>query len=320
MDYGHVLGRAWQITWRWKFLWVLGLLAGGFQFRANLGYQMRGDEFQRAFGRLHLSRWPLPPGTLIALAVLGVLLGLGFWALSCISRGGLIAGVRQIEEEGATTLGQAWRAGRARFWSIVGIDLLTLLVYLVPTAVACLFFFVLMMVSASAGRRFARPEQLLTLWPALLCALPVFCLLIVAAIALGLIHTWAQQAVVQEGMGAARAFGRGWELLREKLGSSLLLWLLLALIGGVVGLATVVVIGLVLAPGLVLLFARGAAPTTIVLLILGALVAIPTGLWVGSVLNTFTMSSWTLAYRHLVGLEKGAPAAPPESPSPAVIS
>ena len=28
MDFGEVLTRAWQITWRYKGLWVLGLLAG----------------------------------------------------------------------------------------------------------------------------------------------------------------------------------------------------------------------------------------------------------------------------------------------------
>ena len=27
MDYGRVLTRAWEITWRWKILWILGFLA-----------------------------------------------------------------------------------------------------------------------------------------------------------------------------------------------------------------------------------------------------------------------------------------------------
>ena len=27
MDYGKVLSRAWEITWRWKVLWILGFLA-----------------------------------------------------------------------------------------------------------------------------------------------------------------------------------------------------------------------------------------------------------------------------------------------------
>jgi hypothetical protein len=28
MDYGYVLRRAWEITWRWKVLWIFGFLAG----------------------------------------------------------------------------------------------------------------------------------------------------------------------------------------------------------------------------------------------------------------------------------------------------
>ena len=29
MDYGALVSRAWNLTWRHRFLWILGLFAGG---------------------------------------------------------------------------------------------------------------------------------------------------------------------------------------------------------------------------------------------------------------------------------------------------
>ena len=48
MDFGKVLGRAWEITWRWKMLWVLGFLAAlGQGNGAGPNYSLSGDEFER---------------------------------------------------------------------------------------------------------------------------------------------------------------------------------------------------------------------------------------------------------------------------------
>ena len=54
MDFGKVLGRAWEITWRWKMLWVLGFLAAlGQGSGANpSNYSLSGDEFERYGYRL----------------------------------------------------------------------------------------------------------------------------------------------------------------------------------------------------------------------------------------------------------------------------
>ena len=49
MDYGKVLGRAWEITWRWKALWILGFLAGlgsGKGGSPNVNYQTGGGDLQ----------------------------------------------------------------------------------------------------------------------------------------------------------------------------------------------------------------------------------------------------------------------------------
>ncbi len=63
MDYGWVLKRAWEITWKFKGLWVLGILAscsggggggGGGGGSSGTGYQFSGESDPRM---LQFQRW-----------------------------------------------------------------------------------------------------------------------------------------------------------------------------------------------------------------------------------------------------------------------
>ncbi|MGD8904906.1 MAG: hypothetical protein PVI67_15190, partial [Anaerolineae bacterium] len=59
MDYGKILTRAWEITWRWKILWILGFLAalgsggGGGSSSGSSSYSGGGEEWGRWFGRTY---------------------------------------------------------------------------------------------------------------------------------------------------------------------------------------------------------------------------------------------------------------------------
>ena len=111
MDYGKVLSRAWQITWRWKVLWVFGFLVGLGRSSSQGGSGSNWVEDRG--GRQFIER--IPPevvGILIALACVALLIGIALWVLSVIGRGALIGGVQQVEEEGSTDLGRAWRCHR----------------------------------------------------------------------------------------------------------------------------------------------------------------------------------------------------------------
>ena len=90
MDYGKVLGRAWQITWRWKALWLLGFLAslgGGGGMGGNGYYSSSGKDLNEQAGAL------LPPEAWAAIAGVACLLLIIFiilWVVSVTARGGLI--------------------------------------------------------------------------------------------------------------------------------------------------------------------------------------------------------------------------------------
>jgi hypothetical protein len=116
---------------------------------------------------------------------------------------------------------------------------------------------------------------------------------------LSLIQTYAERAAVLEGLGWIAAFKRGWQVLKANIGPTLIYWAIFVVIGLIVG-------GLVLA-----------GVTAIALPIIGAMTTTDVGGWVlvpicgggliatilaaviGSVVNTFTSATWTLAYREM---------------------
>ena len=83
MEFGSVLKRSWDITWKHKGLWVLGILAGcsasgrgsGGQMTSGFrGYQFEGREFpqlEQFFGRMSDE-----VAVAVVLALLGFFLGL----------------------------------------------------------------------------------------------------------------------------------------------------------------------------------------------------------------------------------------------------
>ena len=135
MDYGKVLGRAWEITWRWKVLWILGFLAslgsGGGGGGGSNAYTGSGQDFN--IEQWTGGGWPvgefLPAvsgiiGIIIAVICVLFIIFIALWVVSVIARGGLIAGVQQVEDEGSTTFRTAWVAGRKKFWTLFGLGIL----------------------------------------------------------------------------------------------------------------------------------------------------------------------------------------------------
>jgi hypothetical protein len=298
MDFGKVLSRAWEITWRWKVLWVFGFLIslGQGWSRGSRTFDWiedrRGGEFLEH----------LPPGVvglLISLACVGLLIGIALWVLSVIGRGALVGGVQQVEEEGSTDLGRAWRVGVSRFWTLFGISILTGLPVLVLALMIVAAFVgpVLAEVGISAGRD--APTGIFGL--SFLCGVPLCCIAIVAGIVLSQIKIYADRAAVLEGLGWIDAFRRSWEVLRDNLGPTVVLWLIFFAIG----LVLVIVVGGGLLVLLLPFFASvvSADPGAWILLPVacGGLLVVVVPAVIGSVVETFTSATWTLAYREMIG-------------------
>ena len=105
MEYGTLIRQAWTITWRYRFLWLLGVLAGGAVGVPSLGGSGGGGGAP-ARGRGNVDVAQLEPriaaagqqvavwaeqhiGLLVGLAALAVVLALTLLVLSLIAQGAM---------------------------------------------------------------------------------------------------------------------------------------------------------------------------------------------------------------------------------------
>jgi hypothetical protein len=242
--------------------------------------------------------WAAISGIILALVCLGFLIAIVVWVVSIIARGGLIAGVQQIEDEGTTSFGQAWRVGVNRFWTLFGISFLAA----IPFFILFLIGLVVFGLGIAAAVGFSDISEALSGTSILLavgCCGGLCCLLIPLGIILDQIRTYAERAAILEGLDWIEAFKRGWQVIKENLGPTIILWLIFFAIGLV--LAGVIIGGVIaVALPMVAIFAKSepglwmAAP-----LCCGGLLAMIAFALIGAIIETFTSATWTLAYREL---------------------
>jgi hypothetical protein len=303
MDYGNVLARAWQISWRWKVLWILGLLAG-------LGRAMSGGGNSQY--TMDSGKWGgpadfgIPPqvfGALAGAACLGIIIGIVLWVISVIARGGLIAGVQQVEEEGDTSFGRAWRAGASRFWTLFGIGILAA----IPMIIAMLLGMILLGIGVFAGVQAAGSSSGLggigaLVIPVIGCGLIFFCGLFILTLVLAQIRIYAERAAIMEDLGWIDAFKRGWEVLKDNLGPTIVLWIIFFCIALALGLLIAAVLVVLMLPFIALLTSADPASWAVGPLCCGGVLIAVVFAVVIAFIETFTSATWTLAYRDLAGL------------------
>jgi hypothetical protein len=307
MDYARLVGEAWRLTWHHRFLWVLGLFAGGtFGSFGSSPIQWRGGGREAA---------QLPPGLLgaghdaagllaanvglvIAVAGLVVVLGLALLVISLISQGAVVRAAAELELGHPSSLRLAWRAGLDLFWRYVRLTLA-----LVGLAVGIAFVVgavgVLLFAPVATGQGTA------ALPLALLAAVALVPVLVVGGIALSIVVLYAQRAIALDGAGAVESLRLGWHTLRGHVGESLLAWVIALGLGVAAGVALFVLFVLSLAVvgglGFGIWALAGAHPLTFAYAALGGLVMLVAGAAVVGIANTFFWNYWTLTYMQLHG-------------------
>jgi hypothetical protein len=267
MEYNRILAYAWQIVWRNKLLWLLGLLAelpgiGGVVY----------DIGRRVFGPSILCCVPL-------------LLRIGLFALPIIVVSALIGGVNQIDREGHANLHDSWQVGVSKFWTILGIFGLLA----IPVLLLGLGGLAMVGIPPEFVNIGSKPYLLAYL------ALVAFVILL-----LSYISVLAERAVVLEGCSSTQAIKRGWRILKANVVQVVSLSLILFVITSVLLVAILIPLialfvpvnnlaELVVQPEVVpiSLYPRGIALLNIVW--------IP----VATVLTPFKSAVWTLCYRKL---------------------
>jgi hypothetical protein len=299
-NFGEVLTRAWQITWKYKVLWIFGILAGCTNGGGGGG---GGGGGNTSYSTGPSEGWNVPPEIqrlvssmedfvewmadnlwifiLIGLAVLVLIVVSVF--LGTIGRIGLIKGSYEAEM-GAESLvfGEMFSASMPYFWRVFGLSFLIGLAFLV-----LLIPFVLIGV-LTAGVGF-------------LCLLPLICILIPISWAVGVIIEQSNRAIVLENLGMFDGLKRGWEISRSNIGPLIVMALILFGITFVLGIIIALPIFIVVFPT-IFAFAVGEGQSFTPLYIAVACVCLyaPVSWLLNGVLTTYTQSAWTLTYLRLV--------------------
>jgi hypothetical protein len=296
MDISAIFKRAWEITWKHKGLWVLGILAncssGGSQTSSNVSrmpqYNVGGGEFPQ------VDHWlqSVPEGTWIAIgiAVIGglILLALIFWVLAAIGNGGLIAGFHMAETGETVTLASAFQQGLSYFWKLLAIQLILGLASM-AVIVPVLFGGALL--------------SILTLGIGLICFIPLICLLIPLGIALSIYTLLTQIALIVEELDIVAAFQRAWDFFRSNLGEVIVMGLILGVGSFVVGLILAIPFILMVLPFITGLIVDTESSTIagLSVTLIGILFYLPVLFLASGIMRTFITGSWTLTYRSLIG-------------------
>lgn len=299
-NFGEVLTRAWQIVWKYKVLWIFGILAGCAESNGggSSGSGVRGldrrsgsyplpPNMERALEQM--SRWIEGNWWVLILIFVGVLLLVAlFIFLGTVGRIGLIQGTLQAET-GAERLafGSLFSQSTPYFWRVFGLAFLVGLVFL-ALFVPLIFFGIF-----TAGVGF-------------LCLIPLICLLIPVSLAVNLILEQAYIAIVKENLGITDGLQRGWDVVRMNLGPIILMGLILFGIEFVAGLVLAIPIFLIVFPA-VFAYALGEGQSMTPTLVAGLcfVVYLPFLILARGILSTYTGSAWTLTYLRLTSSPQG---------------
>jgi hypothetical protein len=340
MDYGSLISQAWTITWRYRFLWLLGIVAGGAVGMPTLTWQTGSNSHETQqlspgfpAAAAGVEAWALANIVLLlGVAAAGVLLALILLVLSFIAQGAMARATADLAGGRTTSLGRAWRAGLHLFWRYVGLWLVLLAAGIICAAITGAVVAAVALVTVAGDApgvglaigavaaaaivvRFVAfvvqtvGETSVPRWlivaGATLFALPLFT--VVAAIALGLsiVVAFARRAVAVENVGPIEGLRSGWQLARAHVGDSLLTWLINVGLAVATALTALFGIGgavvLLGGVGWALFSLAGFTAPTVVYIGAGGLALLMLILTVTGMANAFFWTYWTLAYLRLSG-------------------
>jgi hypothetical protein len=322
MDYGKILKRAWEITWRYKILWVFGFFAGaagsgssgGSRYNSGTG-SGRNNPFGTGSEQQALRWLEANLALIVIVGVILVLIGLLFWVLSVAARGGLVHLVNEAAEGRPVKAGPGWSVG-FHFWGrtfLIGF-LLALPVLLVLIVAGVFSLPVILGAFASAARGTGGAES--GGIAALLGICGILAIVAIVLIPLGILLAVLYELAVRHGvlddMSTGQAISAAWRDIRSRFKDVALTWLVLLVVGFAWGLVILVIVAIVMLPAIGLAVARAWAAAIVAAILGGLVLMLP-----GAIYATFGSSIWTLVSRGITG--RDLPAAATYAPAPAYM-
>lgn len=303
MNYGELIGEAFSIAWRNRFLWFFGFFLGGANVVSPTNF---GDFATPATGEptwaLNFERWVennvgLAIFVFVSMVLLAILV---FLLIFTLCRAALAESVGAIARGEGRRFGSTLRGGLSHFWRVVLQSLLLIVIWLVIVIPAYALF------GAALFGLFAGLSAMdstgLRVVISLFCVV-VILLLLVALIAVFVALTIVQQLALRDlilgDSGIVSSIGNGYRLFRANLGRTLLLLVIqmgLSIGTGIVLFVVVTVLGLLLSVPVTIL--SDSSLSTAVAIVGSLLFSVPAFV-VGGFVGTFFQAYWTVAYLRL---------------------
>jgi hypothetical protein len=335
MDYAKLLTRAFEITRKYRALWLFGILLalfGGngrssFNVPSNGGSSGTGtNNFNPTFPDLPRFNQEMILTLVVVFACIAIVWILLSIILRFTSRGALIGLVNELEASGTPpTVKHGFDLGFHRFWSLLGIGVT------INLPITILALILLVLAAAPIVAAIPQLSQMThssnlpaTVWAAIGGAIVlVCCVAIVMAAVSFVVHPFYQfitRTCVIKQRGVMDSLSEGYRVVMANKGKVALLYLVTIGVGIAFGIAMIpvalILLGIPAGIGIGVYVATKAIETA---LIVGGLIGIPmlvVLLWISGMYQVFESTFWTEGFLELTKPQEPSPA-PTPTPTPA---
>jgi hypothetical protein len=207
-NFGEVLSRALEITWKHKLLWLGGIIMTLFSFIVGFLPNFLLNPFFASGNMENLTKIEQEPWFLILIVGAMVLFVIVTIPVSVIALTIPVAGTLRVERQAGLSFGELLRESTRYFWRVLGVFFLVGSVIFVVVMAVFLFMALVNMVTFGFG---------------MLCVLPLYCALIPATMLVYAYATQGQVAVLADDLGVIDALKRSWEIIKNNFWKILLL-------------------------------------------------------------------------------------------------
>jgi hypothetical protein len=309
-NFGEVLSRAWQITWKYKVLWIFGLLASCAGGSGNSGssYQQQNNysgnspitpQMARQVEGLFrpMGEWIIAHPWVIYSFIIAVgLLFILQLFLATVGQTGLVRGAYHADHDAELRFGTLWRESLHYFWRVTGLQ------FLIWAPIVSLFIIIMAVFVFSLG---AFSSDLRSTMSGVGAAAGLFvlafcCCLFPVIIVLSFYYRQTLSAMLVDDIGIFDSLARGWDVIVKHVGELLVMGLILFGIGLGVGIVLAIPIFIIVIP-LMTSFTAGSITSWTPFLVAFALLLLysPISWFLNGLYRTFSESVWTLTYIRL---------------------
>jgi hypothetical protein len=270
MPYKTLVKESLKIMWKYKYLWLLGLLV-------NLGEGI-GHTFTNFKGKSNaVANFLAQPEILFPFILFWFILLITLTILNFTAQGGLIHCVNKINRNESASLGDGWRAGVKNFWGLLGIGILILFAIIAVLAVCALPVIGAFLIHKSLGML------------SLLLFIPLFLL---AIIIINFVYAYAVRVRVIEKRGVIDSLKEGRSVFKNNFRQSIAV-AIISFVSNIIYEILFILIGL----GLVMnFFLAWAFADLLLAVIAGMLIALAYVVITKGIFDTYLSAFWTLAY------------------------